>query len=48
MLAALTVGLAALVVATVDRAIERRNALAHLAALGTPTRTIRAALAHVR
>jgi len=44
-LAALTVGLAALVVATVDRAIERRNALAHLAALGAPIRTIRAALA---
>lgn len=44
-LAALTVGLAALVVATVDRAIERRNALAHLAALGAPSRTIRAALA---
>lgn len=44
-LAALTVGLAALVVATVDRAIERRNALAHLAALGAPIRTVRAALA---
>lgn len=43
-LAALSIGLAALVVASVDRAIERRNALAHLAALGAPRRTISAAL----
>jgi hypothetical protein len=41
---ALLVGLAALVVASVDRALERRAALAHLAALGTPARTIRSAL----
>ena len=42
--AALVIGLAALVVATVDRSLERRNALAHLAALGTPAATIRSAL----
>lgn len=43
--AALAVGLAALAVATVDRALERRNALAHLAAIGTPASVVRTALA---
>lgn len=42
---ALLVSLAALVVATLDRAIERAGAQARLAALGTPARTIRSATA---
>jgi hypothetical protein len=43
--AALAIGLLALVVASIDRAVERRAVLTHLAALGTPARTIRSALA---
>ena len=43
--AALLVGLAALVVATVDRALERRRPLAHLLAVGASPRTIRSAYA---
>lgn len=42
--AALAVGLVALMVASIDRAVERRGALTHVAALGTPARTIRSAL----
>lgn len=43
--AALAIGLLALVVASIDRAVERRAVLTHVAALGTPARTIRSALA---
>jgi hypothetical protein len=42
--AALLVGLAALVVASLDRALERRAALAHLAVLGAPRRTVRTSI----
>lgn len=41
---ALVVALGALVVATVDRTIERAGAQARMAAMGTPARTLRAAL----